>query len=51
MVMFQLGASPEGTQREAVGTNPGAPVNQEFINPPATKIGQGLKWLVVKGIL
>ena len=38
-------------KRKGEGTNPEAIVNQGMLPTPATKIGHGLKWLVMKGNL
>jgi hypothetical protein len=38
-------------KRKADGTNPEALVNPGILPAPATKIGHGPKWLVMKGIL
>ncbi len=38
-------------KRKGCGTNPEAVVNRGMFPTPATKMGQGPKWLVMKGIL
>jgi hypothetical protein len=47
---FSLGLGPKERKRKRDGTNPSAVVNQDLLRTPATKSGQGLKRLVVKGI-
>ena len=51
MALTSLRPDRKEGKRKGGGTNPEVVVNPGMLPIPATKIGHGPKWLVMKGIL